>query len=758
MFLDLRPDIFNPVVLKKVISVQGENAVLTEPISDLLGALGAIKTYYEENRERVATDDDDDDENAISILNETCSIFDLLTEKLAGCGLDDLGFDTNGEFSSSTAVGQKNVLSAKIMIGVFDCLIEHTFTHGAETSEEKMQTLISLFKSQRKIINLVKERSGKSAKKGEGSKGKGRPAAKPTITFKSNLSLRATAKMLEVSFSNLEDARPNYCELMKENHELQMYLLFVIEETLSTVKGLTVSERERILPELKTVAKVLLLECSVSIGASDSSDERGVNRLRQSLQVLSTLLTIFCRFYKDKLESILKDLTGKNDNKDLSGHLYRVSKKCQKMLLKILHHEERDPLLKDGCLIVHLMSTVTQAMEPDCDAISEVQDWVLQLCKDQALDHGGLADSMVSLAFVLSNQVKANHTLTRGIARELHHKLGDLEQDVEVEEAGKYKIVTEETASAVLSTLLSHLDDSLNLIELALNKTKACLISGADYDADKIERQISMKCVIVMHAVHEVIQSALPLGANTDHTIKLVTKLYNVLSLYVKYYLDLYRIKSYPQISDKFEKLVHMSGELVTAPVYPFITYIEGAQRQMGKKSEGTLKARAMKESKLIPAMICSIEQYEIHLITLTRKSKVNLMQSMKLSTSRDFRIAPAAIMEALQKDDADPNDETEVEINGDDVDNDDQNEDNAGEASDEERHSGSDDGDDTQMEAEDLPRTKKDSKGAKNKRANSESEEERDENDSKSENIGKKQQPRKKKLLISKKILGKAK
>lgn len=754
VFLDVRADIFNPVILKKVISIQGENAVLNEPMGDLLGSLGAIKTYYEENRERIITEDDDDEENAVSVLNEVCSIFDHLTEKLAGCGLDDLGLDTNGEFSNSSAVGQKNLFSAKIMVSVFDCLIEHTFTHGAETSEEKMQTLISLFKSQRKIVTLVKERSGKPAKKGESSKGKGRPATKPSVTFKSNLSLRATAKMLEASLDNADSTGPNYCELIKENHELQMYLLLVIEETLSSVKGLTISERERIVPELKTVAKVLLFECSANLASSDSSDEREVTRLRQSLQILSSLLTIFCRFYKDKLESILKEVTGKNDNKDLNGNLYRVSKKCQKMLLKILHHEERAPLLKDGCLIVHLMSTVTQAMEPECDAIAEVQDWVLQLCKDQALDHGGLADSMVGLAFVLSNQVKANHTLTRGIARELHHKLGDLEQDVEVEEAGKYKIVTEETASAVLSTLLAHLDDSLNLTEMALNKTKACLASGAEYDADKIERQISMKFVLVMHAVHEVIQSALPLGTNTDHTLKLVTKLYNVLSLYVKYYLDLYRVKTYPQISDKFEKVVHMSGQLVTAPVYPTITYIEGAQRQMGKNKEGTLKARAIKEYKLIPALIFSIEQYEKHLITLSRKSKVNLMQAMKLSTSRDFRIVPAAIMEALKNDDEDPNDETEVEINGN---NADENENNADRSSDNERHSGSDDEDNTQMETENLPTTKKDSKGAKKKRSSSGSEEERDENDSNSQNVGKKPQAKKKKLLISKKIMGKA-
>lgn len=760
LFLDLRADIFNPVILKKVILVQSESAVLAEPLGDLLASLGAVKTYYEENKDRMTTDDEDEDENTSSVFNEVCSIFDVLTEKLAGCGLDDLGFDANREFSNSSSTGQKNILSARVMMGVFDCLIEHTFTHGAETSDEKMQTLISLFRSQRKIAELVRERSVKMAAK-KGSKGKARPAARVVVAFRSRLSLRATAKMLEASLCSFDstDAGSNSCEKMRENHELQIYLLSVIEETLTSMKGMSVAERERILPELKTITRVLLHECSVNVGALDSSDEREVGRLRQSLQILSSLLLILCKYYKDKLESILKDVTGKHDNKDLNGLLQRVAKKCQKMLLKILHHEERAPLLKDGCVIVQLMSTVTNAMEPECTAISEVQDWVLQLCKDQALDHGGLADCLLGLAFVLSDQVKANHTLTRGIARELHHKLGDLEQDVEVEEAGKYKIVTEVTASAVLSTLLSHLDDSLTLAELALNKTKACLASGAQYDADKIERQISMKFGIVMYAVHEVIQSALPLGASTDQTLKLVTKLYNVLSLYVKYYLDLYKVKTYPQISDKFEKVVHMSGQLVTAPIYPTITYIEGAQRQVERKTEGSLKARAIKEYKLIPSLIFSIEQYEKHLITLSRRSKVNLMQAMKLSTSRDFRIVPNAIVEALkEEEDPQARQQKEKENPGDsgsdsdsDSDRNADSDDSGG--SDSDRHSGSENSENSprkEEEAKDLPAKKN-----KKRRTSSGSDEGEKENNSESQTIGKEPANKKRKILVSKKTSG---
>ncbi|XP_045594082.2 Fanconi anemia group I protein [Procambarus clarkii] len=648
-FLDLRADIFNPIILKKAIVVQGETVKLIEPMADLLSSLAACKNYYEEHRANDTSENDDDD-NAITVLNEICSMFDILTEKLSGSGLEDLGIDANGDFSTSSSCGQKNILSAKVMIGVFDSLIEHAFTSTSQTTHQKMQTVLSLFKSQRKVVDLLKEKSGKPGKK-DGSKSKGRTPTKPSVSIKSHLSLRATADMLVASLNDTNTDDSESSNILKDNHELQLYLLSVVEEVLSSIKGMTQSDRDKILPQLRTVAKVLLHECKNNIGTADSSDDRQVLRLRQCLLILASIFTIFNKFYKPKLESILKEMMGKNDNNSVDSLLYKITKRLQKMLLKILHHDERDPLLKDATTIVHIMTTVTQAMDPKCPEIIEIQDWILQLCKDQDFGHCGLAESMMNLLIRLSNQIKSNHNLTRGIARELHHKLGDFEQGVEIEESDKYKMVTEETSSAILINLLVHLDDTLGLVELVLNKMKASVVSGTDYDVGKIEKNISIKCSSVIVSLHEIIQSALPLGASTDQTLRIVTKLYNVLSHYVKYYLDLYRLKNYTQISDKFEKVVYMSGDMISGPVYPMITYIEGVQRQAGTKNQGTLTARAIKESKLIPSLIFAIEQYEKHLITLSRKSKVNLMQAMKMSTARDFRIMPAALLEVLQKD-----------------------------------------------------------------------------------------------------------
>lgn len=71
----------------------------------------------------------------------------------------------------------------------------------------------------------------------------------------------------------------------------------------------------------------------------------------------------------------------------------------------------------------------------------------------------------------------------------------------------------------------------------------------------------------------------------------------------------------------------------------------EGASRpsakKKGKKKEVDQKEKLkiQRESKIIPALIYAVEQFERYLIQLSRKSKVDFMQYMKRSTSRDFRI-----------------------------------------------------------------------------------------------------------------------
>lgn len=70
--------------------------------------------------------------------------------------------------------------------------------------------------------------------------------------------------------------------------------------------------------------------------------------------------------------------------------------------------------------------------------------------------------------------------------------------------------------------------------------------------------------------------------------------------------------------------------------------------------------AKVMKQSRTVPNLIFAIETFEKFLIQLTKKSKVNLMEHMKHSTSRDFRINVAALQEASGSDEEEDEEEEE--------------------------------------------------------------------------------------------------
>lgn len=93
--------------------------------------------------------------------------------------------------------------------------------------------------------------------------------------------------------------------------------------------------------------------------------------------------------------------------------------------------------------------------------------------------------------------------------------------------------------------------------------------------------------------------------------------------------------------------MISKAGTEITEKMYKFLTVYGQSQQQdtsikkKGKRKEVNMKQRAkiQRESRMIPNLIFAVEQFERHLIQLSRKSKIDFMQYMKRSTSRDFKI-----------------------------------------------------------------------------------------------------------------------
>lgn len=118
----------------------------------------------------------------------------------------------------------------------------------------------------------------------------------------------------------------------------------------------------------------------------------------------------------------------------------------------------------------------------------------------------------------------------------------------------------------------------------------------------------------------------------------------------------------------RFERVVEFCGRQLTPHVYTFITFTEAQQRQQrpSRPAGGDLagkKARVLRQTRLIPLLVCNVEQFEKHLIALAKRTKLDLCAGLKLSTSRDFRINQATLQAALERaasseEDGDENDD----------------------------------------------------------------------------------------------------
>lgn len=160
VYLDLRPDALNPVVMKRLVVTQGDITKLQEPLGELLSCLASCKIYYETKRrqaEDLSTleEDEEDEESSVTALNDVCCAFDVLSQKLSSCDIEDLEFDSRSDFSSSSD-GQKNYCLVQVIVSVYDAVIQHSFYTDTANPSNNMQLCVDLFKKRCKLVELVK--------------------------------------------------------------------------------------------------------------------------------------------------------------------------------------------------------------------------------------------------------------------------------------------------------------------------------------------------------------------------------------------------------------------------------------------------------------------------------------------------------------------------------------------------------------------------------------------------------------------------
>uniref|UniRef100_A0A452RU30 FA complementation group I n=1 Tax=Ursus americanus TaxID=9643 RepID=A0A452RU30_URSAM len=667
-FYEPGPDVVPPLKLEACILTQGDEISLQEPLGHLLCCVQHCLVWYK-SRVMPLQQEEEEEEEFCQDLEE---MLESVTSRMIKSELEDFELDKSADFSQSTSVGIKNSICASLVMGICEVLIEYNFSIS-NFSKNKFEEVLSLFMCYKKLSDILNEKAGK---------GKTKTANK----MDSFWSMKFVSDLLTALFRDSAQSHEESLSVLRSSPEFVRHAVSValqkaqqLRET-GHVSGPDGQNPEKVFQNLCDITRVFLWRyTSIPTSVEDlGKNEKGKSISLLCLEGLQKIFSAVQQFYQPKVHQFLRalDVTD-NEGEEVEGSVtHRAAfqiRQFQRSLLNLLSSQEEDFHSKEALLLVTVLSSLSKLLEPSSPQFVQMLSWTSKICKENSQEDASFCKGLMSLLFSLHGLYKSPVTLLRDLSQDIHGHLGDIDQDVEVEKTDHFAVVNLRTAAPTVCLLvLSQAEKVLEEVDWLITKLKGQVSqeivseeasSQATRPNHPIEKAIIMQLGTLLTFFHELVQTALPSGSCVDILLKDLCKMYTILTALVRYYLQV--CPSSGGIPKNMEKLVKLSGSHLTPLCYSFISYIQKSQslkctgEKKGKAAAvATAMARVLRETKPIPNLIFAIEQYEKFLIHLSKKSKVNLMQHMRLSTSRDFKIKGNILDMVLREDEDDGHEE----------------------------------------------------------------------------------------------------
>ncbi|XP_076330495.1 Fanconi anemia complementation group I isoform X3 [Tachypleus tridentatus] len=671
-YYEFAEDISPPLKLNSCIQTQMDEVQLVEPLAQLVFSVQQCLTTSL-NRGPVEEIDSDDEE--LEMKNKLQRLMKTLVSRMITTELEDFELDKLTGYNPSSLHDTKNIILAGELLGIYEGLIEYSFT-AKEVSVQSCSDVLALFKRYHKIEETLTEKMpGAGRKKDNNQSCKGMKYNSVVGRNRTRLlSLRVVAEILKFLFCDCSPDHKDSLSLLRQEENFVIFIVKVAVQRINQFKdkgkcdGCEGKHDSRLVEHFCTIGRSLLKHVSKDVLSNTQHKKPTADLLRTlCLDGLSTLFEVFSsshvNYYQAFLMSFEKE--GKVEIGSLEEDLLKTHlNNFQHIIDDTLKCSEDDHPRKESISLLSIVSCLSKHVQPASLIFKESFHWIHKLCSEQEINDSGVAKAMLSLCLTLGHQSKGYISLLRDVANQIHSILGDITEDLEVENKKQLAVINEKTALPLTHLLLFHADLILNEIDWILDQMKAQITvdSEPNKDAEPLENRIQKEYSLCSHlgqlitVFHELIQTAFPLRSCANTTLKLVSRIYNTLGAFTKYYICVYNLKI-GHLCSKFEKLVKLSSTHLTPLVDTFITYeayeranCQGPLKKKPKMDSKAQKVNVVRETKSIPPVIYSKEYYEQFLVQLTNKSKVNLMGHVKLSTSRDFRINKEKVKEVFEQ------------------------------------------------------------------------------------------------------------
>ncbi|XP_052249477.1 Fanconi anemia group I protein-like isoform X2 [Dreissena polymorpha] len=668
-FYEGNTEVLPPIRLEPCIVAQGDQVFLAEPLAHLVCCIQQClvksaeilrKSCSGNDNESIADEEEEEEGEECEVQKELEGMMNSVVERMITAEMEDFELDKSADYSLANSVGIRNNIFAILVLGTYESLMEYTFLSG-KLNESRTRQLLQLFENYKKLSDVLRERASAAAGK------KGKTAVKPPQSL---LSLKVVTAMLDVMLSK-DRHRDDVRESLRMKDEFLKYLLTVTFQKLGQIQdrgqceGLEGKSKPRIFEHLCHIARLLLGYYVENQKLEGEQRVREKQLLTLTLESLATTFSIATQQFAKDLKMFLDGLEveGCEKAQTLDAEIYFHVKFIQRLVMDMFSADEDHQCLKAVGLLLSVIVQLSKTLGPEFTDCDQILAWFYKLAQEQTIDDLSLVKSLLSSLMLLGQKWQGAVVILRDLAQDIHCQIGDIDSEIELDSPTNFAIVTARSAApTVLQLVLAQCERELDDTDWVITRGKAdhaATCGDLTGDASQLtqregnEKSICMRLGMLVNTFHELVQTALPQGPCSEQLMKVLIRVYGSLASLVKYYLWMYG-QSSGHMSARFEKLVKLSGTNLTQHCYAFITYIQtvenekvqqaapdkGKKKKDDKKGTGNAqKASVMKQTRTIPNLIYAIEQYERYLIQLTKKSKVNLMEHMKHSTSRDFRI-----------------------------------------------------------------------------------------------------------------------
>ena len=122
-------------------------------------------------------------------------------------------------------------------------------------------------------------------------------------------------------------------------------------------------------------------------------------------------------------------------------HYIHMIISLQYQVVSILEKEDEDRNQKEIIPVVTAMSDLCNHLDCEGQQFTQVQCWFDKICRERSADDSSVVKCIFNALLTLSSRQKSCVTLLRDIAQDMHTYLGDIDQEVEMEEETNFAMV-----------------------------------------------------------------------------------------------------------------------------------------------------------------------------------------------------------------------------------------------------------------------------------------------------------------------------